>query len=325
MADRGLVPADNQQHNVPALLEEGRDSLRALARAYFLTEVAGQAPATIDAKRRDLTRFFEFYAKLYHHDRPEEWYASVTREFLKQTARTGVSEATLARNYASVRHFARWIHFKVRPFPLGCPTDGIKPPREPEPQWKGLSRADELRLLAAAQTLRLHHGRGTNQAVRDHAAIAVLLGSGLRISELLSLRRDQYNARGFSRVIAKGGRIRDFVPVNVEARRVLEEWLTERGETTAAIFTTRTGAALNRTQFFKVLQRVAAQASAHLSDGERIKVSPHVLRHTFLRKLAEEKGVHYAKEASGHRSDRYIWRYVKPDMGTLAEAIDSLD
>jgi len=57
----------------------------------------------------------------------------------------------------------------------------------------------------------------------------------------------------------------------------------------------------------------------------RLKASPRVLRHTFLRKLAEEKGVHYAKEASGHRSDRYIWRYVKPDMGTLAEAIDSLD
>jgi hypothetical protein len=45
------------------------------------------------------------------------------------------------------------------------------------------------------------------------------------------------------------------------------------------------------------------------------------LRHTFLRKLAETKGVHYAREASGHQSDCYIWRYVKPDQQTLAEAI----
>jgi hypothetical protein len=50
-----------------------------------------------------------------------------------------------------------------------------------------------------------------------------------------------------------------------------------------------------------------------------------VLRHTFLRKLAETKGVHYAREASGHQSDRYIWRYVKPDQQTLAEAIDALE
>jgi integrase len=51
----------------------------------------------------------------------------------------------------------------------------------------------------------------------------------------------------------------------------------------------------------------------------------HVLRHTFLRKLAETKGVHYAREASGHQSDRYIWRYVKPDQQTLADAIDELE
>src|SRR5713101_5635804 len=154
MPNRGLVPQNNQQHNVQRLLVEGRTSLRALARAYFVIEVAGQSPSTIDAKRQDLARFFTFYVKLYGHDGPEEWYASVTRQFLRHTARARVPEATLAPTYASVRHFARWIHFKVHAFPMGCPTDGVRPPREPEPEWKGLSRAAELRLLAAAQTLR---------------------------------------------------------------------------------------------------------------------------------------------------------------------------
>jgi integrase/recombinase XerD len=325
MAKQGLIPANNQQHKVSTLLAQGRHSLHALARAYFVTEVAGQAQATIDAKRRDLGRFFTFYAKLYGHDRPEEWYASVTREFLRQTARQRVAEATLARTYASVRHFARWIHFKVHPFPLGCPTDGIRPPHEPEPKWKGLSRADEIRLLAAAQTLRVRPGRGTDQGLRDHATIAVLLGSGLRVSELLSLNREQYTGKGFRKVVAKGGWIRDFVPVQAAARQVLDEWLEERRVKTGPLFPTRTGARLSRMQFFKVLQRVAGQANAHRKDGERITVSPHILRHTFLRKLAEEKGVHYAKEASGHRSDRYIWRYVKPNIDTLADAIDDLD
>jgi hypothetical protein len=50
-----------------------------------------------------------------------------------------------------------------------------------------------------------------------------------------------------------------------------------------------------------------------------------VLRHTFLRKLAELQGVQYAREASGHQSDRYIWPYVKPDQQTLAETIDELE
>ena len=75
----------------------------------------------------------------------------------------------------------------------------------------------------------------------------------------------------------------------------------------------------------RILSRVAEQANAHMPEGERIQVSPHILRHTFLRKLAVEKGVQYAKEASGHKSDRYIWRYVRPDQQSLAEAIDGLD
>jgi integrase len=78
-------------------------------------------------------------------------------------------------------------------------------------------------------------------------------------------------------------------------------------------------------QMFLILQRAAHQANAHLPAGERLKVSPHVLRHTFLRKLAEEKGVQYAKETAGHKSDRYIWRYVKPSQKSLAEAIDEME
>jgi site-specific recombinase XerD len=186
-----LIPASNLQHNVRARLAEAKRSLAALAELYFRSQVAGQAGATIEAKRRDLGRFLAFYHRLYGHDRPEEWYTSVTREFLKQLAKARPAQATIVRTYASVRHFARWVHEKVAPFPLGCPTDGIKPPQEPEAEWKGLSRAEELRLLNAAQTLRVRPGRGTNQGVRDHAAIAVLLGCGLRVSELLNINCEQ--------------------------------------------------------------------------------------------------------------------------------------
>ncbi len=299
--------------------------MRALATMYVVTEVAGQAPGTIDAKRRDLARFLTFYEKLLGHDRPEEWFISVTREFLKQLRKERPAQATVVRVYASVRHFARWIHAKVVPFPFGCPTDGVKPPEEPEPEWKGLSRADELRLLNAAQTLRIRPGRGSNHGLRNHAALALLLGSGLRVSEMLGLAAEQYTGKGFRKVLLKGGRIRDRVSVQGQAREVLEEWLAERGDTPGPLFPTRSGKHLDRVQCFRILQRIADQANAHLPAGEKIQVSPHVLRHTFLRKLAEQKGVQYAKEASGHKSDRYIWRYVQPDQESLAEAVDGLD
>jgi integrase/recombinase XerD len=61
------------------------------------------------------------------------------------------------------------------------------------------------------------------------------------------------------------------------------------------------------------MQLIAGQANANRPEHEHIQVTPHVLRHTLLRKPAEAKGVHYAREVSGHQSDRCIWSYVKPD------------
>jgi hypothetical protein len=80
-----------------------------------------------------------------------------------------LSQSTIARTYATVRHFARWIHKHVSAFPLGCPTDGVKAPEEEEPKWKGLSRIEQLRLLTAAQTLRVRKG----SRLRTHPEVMV--------------------------------------------------------------------------------------------------------------------------------------------------------
>ena len=111
--------------------------------------------------------------------------------------REKLAQASLVRIYATVRHFARWLHRKFPSlFPLGCPTEGVKPLAEPAADWKGLSRLDEIRLTDAVQTLRARPRHGTNQGLRNRALLAVLLGSGLRVSEALGLDRDQYTCQG---------------------------------------------------------------------------------------------------------------------------------
>jgi site-specific recombinase XerD len=135
----------------------------------------------------------------------------VTKAFLKALQQEHLAQATLVRIYATVRHFARWLHRKFPAlFPLGCPTVGVKPPAEPTADWKGLTWLEELRLLNAVQTLRVRRGSGTDQGVRNHALLAALFSSGLRVSEVPNLERDQYTGKGFTRVQTKGGVIRDF-------------------------------------------------------------------------------------------------------------------
>ena len=121
------IARNNLSHNVPALLNRGHTSLAALARAYFAMEVAGQARGTIEAKKRDLERFLLFYQSLYGHDRPQEWYPSVTREFLKQLRKGRPAQATLVRIYASVRRFARWIHRLSLSLPAVLPMASNRP------------------------------------------------------------------------------------------------------------------------------------------------------------------------------------------------------
>jgi len=179
MPEPALVVQSHLSYNVPAPLEAATTSLTNLATLYLAVEVAGHSQATLDAKRSDLHRFLAFYHQLYGHDRPDEWFVSVTKAFLKHLRGQRLAQPSLVRIYATVRHFARWIHKHVAGFPLGCPTDGVKAPEEEEPKWKGLSRTDQLRLLHAAQTLRVRKGRGTDQGLRDHALIASLLGTGL--------------------------------------------------------------------------------------------------------------------------------------------------
>jgi site-specific recombinase XerD len=144
----------------------------------------------------------------------------------------------------------------------------------------------------------------------------VLLGSGLRISEVLQFDRDQYTGKGSVRVQVKGKQLCDVVSVQRDARAVLDEWLQQRGNDSGPLFPTRSHRRLSRREAAQIIQHIAGQANTNRPEKEHNQVSPHVLRLTFLRKLAEQKGVHDAHEASGRQSDRYIWRYVKPDRQT---------
>jgi integrase/recombinase XerD len=73
-----------------------------------------------------------------------------------------------------------------------------------------------------------------------------------------------------------------------------------------------------------VLDSIAGQANARLAEKNHIELSPHVLRHTALRKWTEKKGVQFAQKIAGHASDRYIWRYVTPSEDEVQAAVDEL-
>jgi integrase/recombinase XerD len=120
---------------------------------------------------------------------------------------------------------------------------------------------------------------------RDRAMLELLYATGLRVSELVSLKYNQLNLnQGVIRILGKGNRER-LIPLGDEAMRCLRDFLAVgRGEillerTTEYLFPTRRGDRMTRQAFWHIIKRYAAKS------GINRDLSPHTLRHAFATHL----------------------------------------
>ncbi len=66
------------------------------------------------------------------------------------------------------------------------------------------------------------------------------------------------------------------------------------------------------------------QANAYLSTNEKIKLTPHMLRHSFLKRVADKYGLHVTQDLSGNVSIKEILRYTKPDNNQKHDMVQDL-
>ena len=186
------------------------------------------------------------------------------------------SQRTSARFLSSVRKFyAYWIRQgRLQQDPCA----GVEAPHLGKPLPRTLTESEIDELLAAPETT---HPMG----VRDRAMLELLYATGLRVTELVTLRLAQFNLRqGVVRVVGKGSKDR-LVPMGEEAESWLETYLKDaRPEILGArqsddLFVTERGAAMTRQAFWHLIKRYA------LKTGIRKPLSPHTLRHAFATHL----------------------------------------
>jgi len=124
------------------------------------------------------------------------------------------------------------------------------------------------------------------RGIRDEAMLELLYATGLRVSELVSLKRKELNMEdGFLLCRGKGGKER-IVPIGGTARQAIRRYLEEARsrflkEPNDLIFLTSRGGAFTRQGFWKLLKAYAKKA------GLGLKISPHMLRHSFATHLLE--------------------------------------
>jgi len=241
--------------------------LDAFSDALWLED--GLSKNTLESYRRDLAQLAVF---LKGRGLAQAREADV---FSFLAARRGRASSA-ARMLSSLKRFYQYC---VRERHAAAdPTVKLDPPKRSPRFPKTLSEADVEALLAAPAT-------DAALGLRDRAMLEVLYASGLRVSELVSLKIYQANLdAGVVRVLGKGSKER-LVPLGEEAIEWLRRYLKQARpellgrKSSDALFLTGRGAGMTRQAFWHNLKRLGSRAIPGKS------LSPHVLRHAFATHL----------------------------------------
>lgn len=153
---------------------------------------------------------------------------------------------------------------------------------------------------------------------RTHALMLLLLDSGMRISEALSLRRSDVDLENLLCRIshAKGGRHR-VVPLSLEVRKVMWKWM--RTHENELVFPSRSGTMLKRRNILREFKQFAVRLGII-----GVRFSPHTLRHTFsIFYLRKGGNLFYLAKILGHTSVKTTERYLQSVQTEDLQAVHS--
>ncbi len=251
---------------------------RALADGYLdeLRGVRRLAANTLESYARDLATLLRFAAG--QGARVDDLSRDDLDAAVHDLMAAGLAPRSVARFVACVRGFYRFLvrdgHLRVNP------ADDLHAPRA----WPALPKflsVDEVDRLIDQPDV------STPAGLRDRALIELLYATGMRVSELLSVRLDDLNLRGgYLTCLGKGSKER-LVPMGRPAVAWIRQYVSGGrpsllgGRSAPWLFVNVRGSRLSRVGFWKILKNHGRQAALPRD------LSPHVIRHSFATHLLE--------------------------------------
>jgi integrase/recombinase XerD len=274
----------------------------------YLTVEAGLSPNTLLAYGRDLMGFCEYCMQKHIGDiggiTPVTVYS-----YLQQNAQTGLCENSLSRCLVAIKMLLRFGLM------TGAAKDDFTDSLEGPKLWKRLpsvcGRDQVFRLLEAPQPEDPYYAR-------DRAILFLLYATGARAGEVVAMKlRDANLEVGYVRCFGKGRKER-IVPLGKTAAGCLKTYLTEqrllllKPHSPDTLFLSRTGAALDRINLWRVVKKYALRA------GMPKKMTVHTLRHCFATHLLSGGAdLRSLQEMLGHADVRTTQIYTHVDQDRL--------
>ena len=269
---------------------------------------------SIEAYVRDVQKLDQFISLKHAGLPPEKITGKHLQDFLKYINELGMSAHSQARILSGIKGFFKYLVFEERIDK--DPTQLIEGPRLGRKLPDTLDYPEVIQLLEAIDL-------STPEGGRNRAMLEILYSSGLRVSELVELKRASvYFDLGFLRVIGKGNKER-LVPIGRDAMKFLKIYLESirvhvpvQKDFESYVFLNRAGKKISRVSIFLIIKALAEKI------GLRKTISPHTFRHSFATHLIEGGAdLRAVQEMLGHESITTTEIYTHLDRDYLKQVI----
>lgn len=279
----------------------------------YLKLMRNYSPNTIEAYKIDIQRLLDFLESKGIDDF-NDVDKTILSLFFSTLNTLGLSTKSIARNYSSIKSFFRYL--SANEFIEKNPAIKFKGPKISIHPPEVLSLAEIEKILDQPNTRTL-------LGIRDKAMLEFAYATGVRVSELLNLKKnDLFLNEEVVRIFGKGSKER-LVPIGSHAIYWLNQYLTKVRPALAKkivseefIFLNSRGKKLSRMGFFKILREYVTRA------GIDKNVHPHTIRHSFATHLLERGAdIRVVQELLGHSKISTTQIYTHIDRTRLREVL----
>ncbi|MBE0426599.1 MAG: site-specific tyrosine recombinase XerD [Nitrospirae bacterium] len=243
----------------------------------YLSAEKGLSRNTVESYFFDLKKFQEF---MLSKDRKFISFSkSDIVDFIEKLRNEGYSLSSICRFMSSIKGLCKYLI--IEGVIKEDPSENLQTPKRWEKLPKSLSVSEVKSFLEAGQS----SNTSDPATIRDYVMFELLYSSGLRVSELISLKLEDINLEsGFIRVLGKGSKER-IVPFNNRALKGLKIYLSQhrqdilKKKESPYLFITNRGKPMTRQRFWQKIKALGRRLG--------IDLSPHTMRHSFATHLLE--------------------------------------
>lgn len=256
----------------------------------FIRDIKHVSENTLISYKRDLIKMSNYFVKQGIAS-PEKINSTNINTYILWLEKNGLASSTISRYIAAMKSY---FHYLLQTGRITSePTGLIKAPNV-EKKAPCVLTIEEINGLLNQPSI------DNDKGIRDKAMLELMYATGMRVTELISLKVDDVNFQ-LGYVVCKDSSKERIIPFGAPAKNALNKYVeTARNKmiknaSEEILFVNCSGKPLSRQGFWKIIKQYAEQA------GISGKITPHTIRHSFALHLIENGANLYAvQEMLGH-------------------------